>query len=65
MCDGAEKLDGAGYNKLDARLGHAFAERESLSPKMLAVGWKLVNKYRRQLPEIVLSAAGIKVKGDQ
>ena len=50
MCDGARELDEMGFNKVDARIGHALAEQSYLSARQAALGRKLVNKYRRQLP---------------
>lgn len=49
MCDGAQQLDGHGFNKLDARIGHALAEATSLTPKQAALGAVLTRKYQRQL----------------
>ena len=49
MCDGAQKLDGAGFNKYDARLGHELAERIMLTAKQAALGQIIVRKYHRQL----------------
>lgn len=59
ICDGAHSLDGAGFNKFDTAIGKSLAERHSLSPKQGALGMKLVRKYRRQLPETVLTQAGV------
>ncbi len=49
MCDGAQALDGHGFNKLDARLGHELAARPSLSRKQAALGFLIARKYARQL----------------
>jgi SWI/SNF-related matrix-associated actin-dependent regulator 1 of chromatin subfamily A len=49
MCDGAQVLDGQGFNKNDANFGHALAECKSLSPKQAVAARKLALKYRRQL----------------
>jgi Helicase conserved C-terminal domain len=49
VCDGAQLLDGAGFNKNDANFGHALAECKSLSPKQAIAARKLALKYRRQL----------------
>jgi SWI/SNF-related matrix-associated actin-dependent regulator 1 of chromatin subfamily A len=57
MCDGARELDGAGYSKLDAGIGHSLANAASLSPRQAALGYKLVNRYRRQLPEGLVQVA--------
>lgn len=50
-CDGAQALDGAGFNKFDARIGHDLAARSTLTPKQAALGLRLTHKYGRQLPE--------------
>ncbi len=49
MCDGAYKLDGAGFNKYDADFGHDLASRERLSPKQALAAKKMLRKYHRQL----------------
>ena len=49
MCDGARNIDGAGFNKLDARLGKDLAMRLSLTAKQAALGQIIAHKYRRQL----------------
>jgi hypothetical protein len=48
--DGAREINGVGFNKLDTRLGRDLASLPYLSRKQAALGAKLVNKYRRQLP---------------
>lgn len=50
VCDGARKLDGCGFNKLDAYFGQELASRNRLSDKQAQYGLKLVIKYQRQLP---------------
>jgi len=54
MCDGAEELDGRGFNKRDTRFGKILAEKTSLSEKMFAIGLKMIKLYHRQLPSDVL-----------
>jgi len=49
MCDGAQLLDGHGFNKIDANIGHALADCRVLSPKQALCARKLAVKYRRQL----------------
>ncbi len=49
MCDGAEKLDGCGFSKIDAHIGHSFAGQSSLSAKQAVIAVKLCRKYVRQL----------------
>lgn len=58
-CDGAFSEDSAGFNKLDTQFGHDLANRYKLTPKQALAAQKLVRKYRRQLPEPMLTAAGI------
>lgn len=49
MCDGAQAIDGMGFNKFDAPIGHSLAAAGTLTKKQAALGKKLVKKYRRQL----------------
>ena len=51
MCDGARRLDQAGFNRIDAEIGKRLAYVQHLSPRQVVLGAKLVNKYRRQLGE--------------
>jgi SWI/SNF-related matrix-associated actin-dependent regulator 1 of chromatin subfamily A len=54
-CDGAQALDGAGFNKLDTDFGHSLAGREALSQKQAKYGRMLAIKYGRQLPPDLLA----------
>lgn len=54
-CDGARLKDGCGFNGRDARIGHALAGQESLSPKQVLLGQRVLVKYHGQLPEEVNS----------
>lgn len=66
VCDGAVTLDGAGFNKLDTRLGRELAARAALTPKQAALGQRLIRKYRRQLPGALLAVAlGVKDGGEE
>ena len=56
-CDHARRIDGAGFNKMDAEFGHSLADAHALSPKQAVHGQKLVRKYHRQLPADLLQAA--------
>lgn len=49
VCNGATSWDGAGFNKLDTRMGKSLAEARSLSPAQTFIAARLVNKYRKQL----------------
>jgi SWI/SNF-related matrix-associated actin-dependent regulator 1 of chromatin subfamily A len=54
VCDGARKLDGAGFNRFDSEIGKSLAGAGRLTNKQCVLGKKLVTKYRRQLPENLL-----------
>lgn len=58
-CDGARALDGWGFSKVDAHIGKSLADCPRLTPKQAALGQRLVRKYRRQLGQEVLGAAGV------
>jgi SWI/SNF-related matrix-associated actin-dependent regulator 1 of chromatin subfamily A len=53
-CNGARDWDGAGFSKIDVRIGHSLAEQatsvQGLTPKQYALARKVALKYRRQLP---------------
>ena len=49
LCDGAQALDGYGFNKLDTEFGHSLAARELLTQKQARYGRTLAIKYGRQL----------------
>lgn len=51
MCDGAQSLDGMGFNKADASFGHSLAANGSLSDRQAHYAKKLINKYSRQLDD--------------
>lgn len=53
-CDGAEHIDGAGFNKLDTGIGKRLAALPTLSPRQALLGQKIVQKYRRQLEGVAL-----------
>jgi SWI/SNF-related matrix-associated actin-dependent regulator 1 of chromatin subfamily A len=48
VCDGAQNLDGQGFNRFDARYGHALAACDSLTQAQAKAGRRLVWKYQRQ-----------------
>ena len=48
FCDGANAIDGRGFNKVDTHIGKALAACPQLTPKQAALGKKLVHKYRGQ-----------------
>ena len=51
FCDGANAIDGMGFNKIDTRIGKSLAATEKLTPKQAALGQKLTRKYHRQLTQ--------------
>lgn len=57
MCNYATTWDGAGFSKVDTIVGHSLATQMFLTPRQAALGRKLVNKYRRQLPAELLKLA--------
>lgn len=57
MCDGARRLDGCGFSRFDTGIGHDLASRSALTARQAVLGLRLVQKYRRQLPEELLVAA--------
>jgi hypothetical protein len=54
VCDGAVARDGAGFNGVDARIGHSLANSERLTKRQAALGKRIVQKYRRQLGDGIL-----------
>jgi SNF2 family DNA or RNA helicase len=60
MCDGARAIDGHGFNKVDAAIGHSLAGQGSLTPRQAALGQRLIGRYRRQLGDDTLRLCGIK-----
>ena len=61
-CDGARQLDGAGFNKIDSRIGKSLSEQGSITVKQAALGRKILQKYGHQLGEDVLEKCGITLK---
>lgn len=59
MCDKARTLDDAGFNKLDAAIGHRLANMpdELWTPGMAALAKTICRKYRRQIVEHLGAAA--------
>lgn len=48
MCDGANQLDGHGFNKWDTNIGRDLAHRYSWSQAQAALARKIVGKYKKQ-----------------
>ena len=59
VCDGARQRDGHGFSKTDSEFGKSLSTRRELTQKQGAYGFKLVRKYRRQVPEEILLSLGI------
>jgi superfamily II DNA or RNA helicase len=51
VCDYASTRDGHGFNGGDAEFGHAMAEKEDFSPRMVLALKKMLPKYHVQLGE--------------
>ena len=62
-CDGARARDGAGFSKVDVRIGKSLSGQSVLTPRQAVLGLKLCVKYRRQLPQDIREAAGVISKG--
>lgn len=55
VCDGAQEIDGHGFNKFDTSIGKHLALESDLTPRQAALGMTLLRKYHRQLPELVMN----------
>ena len=55
VCDNARNADSAGFNKLDAMIGHRLANTpyDKFSMRMAALAKMFLRKYRKQLVEMV------------
>lgn len=51
ICDGANALDGIGFNKFDSCIGKNLASKMFLTNRQAILGRKILIKYKRQLPE--------------
>jgi hypothetical protein len=51
VCDGAKDKDHVGYSQSDAYVGHALAEKDSLTANQATLGLRLIYRHRKQLPE--------------
>jgi SWI/SNF-related matrix-associated actin-dependent regulator 1 of chromatin subfamily A len=58
-CDHAKVLNGIGFSRIDGMIGHSLADCGRLTPKQAALGQTLVRKYRKQVPESLLTQCGI------
>ncbi len=55
LCDGAQELDGMGFNKLDSSFGKSLASKPFLTQKAAKYGRTLAIKYGRQIPATLLA----------
>lgn len=49
VCDGANSVDGAGFNKLDTRFGISLAQQENWTEKQANAAVKMLRTYKKQL----------------
>ena len=57
--DHAKVLNGIGFSRLDGMIGHSLADCGRLTPKQAALAQTLVRKYRRQVPDALLTECGL------
>ena len=55
-CDGAGKIDGHGFNKLDAAIGRRLADTPMLTPKQAALARRIARRYARTQLSTALAA---------
>lgn len=55
--DGAREINGVGFSKMDSAFGHSVAARGALTPGQALICRKLIARYRRQLPDILVTVA--------
>jgi SWI/SNF-related matrix-associated actin-dependent regulator of chromatin subfamily A-like protein 1 len=52
--DRARNINGIGFSKIDTNIGNSLAAASRLSAKQAALGLRLINKYRKQLPGLAV-----------
>jgi hypothetical protein len=52
--DRARDINGIGFSKIDTNIGNSLAAAPRLSAKQAALGLRLINKYRKQLPGLAV-----------
>jgi len=62
VCDGAQRKDGAGFNKLDAHIGAQLANLSYLTDGQVFLSKRILAKYHGQLPKEVCKDLGINCK---
>ena len=65
VCDGAQKLDGAGFNKIDANFGTHLACLDTLTDGQAWAAKRLARTYRRQLPAALVEQLGVGAKPEK
>ncbi len=63
-CDGASKVDGAGFNKFDSVFARDLHNKKPWSPKQLWAMWRMLQKYRKQLSGMGVDLAAIPAPPD-
>ncbi len=59
LCDGAQKIDGAGFSKIDTKLGKSLAHQTyPFTDGQVFLAKRLAKIYRKQLPEALVSELG-------
>lgn len=57
--DYARAQNGVGFSRYDARVGHELATQYTLSEGQAQLGYKIVRKYHRQLPQRIKETLGL------
>lgn len=52
LCDGANSIDGMGFNKMDTAIGKSLASQYVLTPKQAILAKHILVKYKGQIGEI-------------
>ena len=70
LSDHAGSSDGTGFDSLDSPIGHHLAAARRLSPKGVAMGQRLIRRYRRQIPASLMdiiepAANSARIRDDQ
>lgn len=58
VCDGARRLDGCGFNMVDAYIGRSLASQNDLTDRQAALGRRICRRYVRQLGQELIDAMG-------
>lgn len=58
LCDGAHQKDGAGFNRIDSRIGKDLAQQSELSTKQGILGRNIARRYKAQIGEALIEAMG-------